>query len=49
MTDKSTFTGAKERLAGVDDNAMGVESFKNSLEVLFTGTGNKDIVNVGVG
>lgn len=52
MTEKIQFLDTKEALVGVDDNAMGTQSFKNSsqiLEVLFwSGTSNENIIDVGV-
>ena len=53
VTKKVQFMDTKEALVGIDDNAMGNETFKNNsqvLEVLFwSGTGDENIVNLGVG
>ena len=52
MAEKIQFSNTKEALVGVDDNAMGGESFKNGSqipEVLFRGgTRDEDVINVDV-
>ena len=48
MTEKVQFMDTKEAHVGVDDNAMGAETFKNNsqvLELLFwSGTGDENVV-----